>query len=223
MPGSFARVANGMCGEGKQVGHHRQVGRPPAHVSEIVHRIAPVGPGHVECRVPDPPSGASAGGGFGDITVRDVEVGDEAVAAGLLAVGLGDPDLRPGGAERIGVVAQGQIGRPPVSVEAFARTPARGPAGSLWHRAVQVFVRCPAARWPAYEDKIAARGLDRFAGQPAGMGIAAQTDQTQSDHWRPDPRCAAPTDSGANGRPRRNRRRADKAVEALHPAPHTAR
>ena len=91
LPGGFARVAGGMRGEGRQVGRRRYAGRAPAPVSEIVLRVAPVGPVYVEGLVPDPPSCASARGGFGD----------EAVASGHLAVGLGDPELRPGGAERI--------------------------------------------------------------------------------------------------------------------------
>ena len=63
LPGGFARVASGMRGEGRQVGHHRHAGRAPAPVSKIVLRVVPAGPGHVGGPVPDPPSGVSAGGG----------------------------------------------------------------------------------------------------------------------------------------------------------------
>ena len=107
----------------------RPAGRAPAPVSEIVLRVVPVGPGHVEGPVPDPPPGVTAGGDFGDIIVRHVEVCDEAVAVGHLAVG-------PGGAERIGAVAQRQVGHPTAPVVAFARTPACGPADPLRHRAL---------------------------------------------------------------------------------------
>ena len=100
--GGFAQIAGGMRGEGRQVVHHRQVGLTPAPVSEIVLQVIPVGLGRVEGPVPDPPSGASSGGDFGHIIACGIEVGNEAVAAGPLAVGFGDPDLRPGDAERIG-------------------------------------------------------------------------------------------------------------------------
>ena len=86
LPGGLVPVAGGMRGEGRQVGHHRQVGQASAPAPEIVPRVVPVGPGHVEGPVPGPPSGASAGGGFDDVGVRD-----EAVAAGHLAVGFGGP------------------------------------------------------------------------------------------------------------------------------------
>ena len=99
------------------------------------------------------------------IIERDVEVGDEAVPVGHLAVGLDDPDLQPSDAERIGAVAQGRVGHPPVPVGMFARTPARCPADLLRHRALQVFAQRPAARRLAYEDEVAACGSDRFAGR----------------------------------------------------------
>ena len=100
LPGGLVRVVGGIRGEGRQVGHHQQVGRAPAPVPEIVLRVVPVGLGHVEGPVPDLPPCASAGGDFGDIGVRDVEVGDEAVAAGRPAAGPGYLDLQPGDADR---------------------------------------------------------------------------------------------------------------------------
>lgn len=65
----------------------------------------------------------------------------------IKAIGLGDLDLQPSDVERVGTAAQGQAGHPPVSVVAFARTPARGLAGLLRHHAVRVFAQHLAARW----------------------------------------------------------------------------
>ena len=45
LPGGFAQVAGSMRGEGQQIRHHRQIGRAPALVSEIVPRVVTVGPG----------------------------------------------------------------------------------------------------------------------------------------------------------------------------------
>ena len=69
---------------------------PSCPVPAIVYPVVPVGPGHVEGPVPDPSSG-------------------EAGAASHLAVGLGDPDLRPDGAECVGTVALGQTDHPAVT------------------------------------------------------------------------------------------------------------
>ena len=157
LPCGFAQVAGGMCGEGRQVGHHQQVGQAPAFMSEIV----PVGLGHVEGLVLDPPPGASAGGDCGDIILRDVEVGGEAVAAGHLAAGPGGLDLKPGDAGRIGAVAQGRAGHPSVSVEAFARTrpavrwiscgpvPRRYSPNVLWLDGLHTKMKLPPAAWTA--------------------------------------------------------------------------
>ena len=148
-PGGFAQVAGDMRGAGQQVGQHQQVGLTSAPPSEIVLQIVSVGLGRDGGPVLNPPPGASAGGDFGNIPVRDVEIGDEAIAAGHPAAELGGPDLRPGDAERIGTVEQGRVGPPPVSVETFARTPpACGPMDLLRHRALQVFAQCLVAWLP---------------------------------------------------------------------------
>ena len=52
LPGDFARTAGGMRGEGRQVGHHRQFGRGPAPVSEIVPGSYPLVPGRLEVPFP---------------------------------------------------------------------------------------------------------------------------------------------------------------------------
>ena len=97
LPSRFARVVGGMSGEGRRVGHHRRVGRAPAPVSEIVPRVVSAGPGTL--RVPFPILRRARPRAVVSVTSPcDVEVGDEAAAAGHLAVGPGGPDLRPGGA-----------------------------------------------------------------------------------------------------------------------------
>ena len=152
------RVAGRLRPGRRRYARRRPAGRaPPAGwpgpAPEIVPQVVPVGLQDVEGPVPDLPPCASAGGDFGDIGVRDVEVGDEAVAAGHPAAGPGGPDLEPGDVERIGAVAQGRVGHPPVSVGTFGRTPACGPADLLRLRALQVFAQRPVARRPAYEDE----------------------------------------------------------------------
>ena len=52
LPGGFARVAGGMCGEGRQIGHHQQVDQAPAPVSEIVPQIVPAGPDRLNVPFP---------------------------------------------------------------------------------------------------------------------------------------------------------------------------
>ena len=167
----------------------------PAPVPEIVPRVVPVGPGRVEGPVPDPPC-ASAGGGFGDIGVRDVGVGDEAVAAGHPVAGPGGPDLRPGGAEHIGAVARGQGGHPPVPAGTFGRTPARGPADPLRHRACRYSPNVlrpdglhtrmrlpPAARTASHGGRRAYRpSPERFGRSPIREGPtrAGRTDHPQA-------------------------------------------
>ena len=42
LPGGVAQVTGGMRGEGRQVEHHRQVGRAPAPVPEIVPGLYPL-------------------------------------------------------------------------------------------------------------------------------------------------------------------------------------
>ena len=52
LPGGVAQVAGGMRGEGKQVGHHRQVGRAPAPVPEIVPGLYPLVSGTLKVPFP---------------------------------------------------------------------------------------------------------------------------------------------------------------------------
>ena len=88
-------------------------------------------------------------------------------------------------AERVGAVARGRAGHQPVSVAAFARTPAYGPADLRRHRAVQVLTQRLVARRLAYEDEVTARGSDRSADRKCSEpSNAART--CPSEHRIPD-------------------------------------
>ena len=182
LPGGFAQIAGGMRGEGRQVGHHRQVSRALAPVTEIVPRVLPVGPGHVEGPVTDPPPCTSAGGDFDDVVVLDVEVGDGSRCGGSPSsrAWRSRPPAKRRGAHR--------------RRRAGAGRPSTGIGGDVWPNPGLRFGESPVAPRPAsirrmshgstacIEDDVAACGLDRLAGRPAGTEIATQTDRTQSDH-----------------------------------------
>lgn len=86
-------------------------------VTEIVLEIVTLGLEGIEALVLDLPPGATAVGELGHIGLIDRQVGDEAVAVGGLACGVGDFDRQPVDLERIRSVAQRQVAQPTIAID----------------------------------------------------------------------------------------------------------
>jgi hypothetical protein len=95
-------VSGGMDREGQQIEGEQNAGEAFLAVSKVVFEIVTVGLEHVEGFVLDLPAGTPAGGQFGDSVAGDGEIGDEAVAIGLLSPGVEDLDGEP--VEKDGIV-----------------------------------------------------------------------------------------------------------------------
>ena len=103
-------ISGGVECESEQIEGDQDAGEGFLAVPKVVFEIVTVGLEHVEGLVFDLPTGAAAGGQFGDSVACDGEIGDEAVVIGSLALGVegldGEPVDQDGivrGAQRHGV------------------------------------------------------------------------------------------------------------------------
>src|SRR5260221_1396701 len=101
-PGPVDELAEVMQGEGEEVEDHEDGRERRLAVAEVVLEVVAVVLENVEALVLDLPARPAAGREFGDVIPVDREVGDEAVAVGQLALGVGDLDLQP--VDRHGVI-----------------------------------------------------------------------------------------------------------------------
>ena len=191
---------------------------------KFVFEVVAVGLQDVEGLVLDLPAGTPAGGDGGGGVLRDGKVGDEAVAVGHLAVGLGDLDLQPVDGERVGAVAQRHAIHPAIAMAAPGRAPAHGLAHLVQHDAMGVFAQRLVAGRLAHEDEAPARGAHRLADRLAGIEIVAQIDRSQPGHTRPQAGqpAAAPRGSRSPASPSRlagARTPAPEARRGAAPAP----
>jgi hypothetical protein len=78
-PGEGAKISGGVECEGEQIEGDKNTSEGFLAVSKIVLKVVTVGLEHVEGLVLDLPTGAAAGGKFGDGIAGNSEIGDEAV------------------------------------------------------------------------------------------------------------------------------------------------
>src|SRR3954466_8414849 len=84
-PGEDTEIGDGVEGEGEQVEGDEEVGQGELAVAEVVLEVVALGLEDVEGLVLDLPSGAAAGGQFGDTVCGDRQIGDEGIVVGALA------------------------------------------------------------------------------------------------------------------------------------------
>ena len=178
-PEPFDEVAEVVQGEGDEVEGDEDGRQGLFAVAEIVLEVVAVVLEDVEGLVLDLPARAAAGGEFGDVVTIDRQVGDEAVAVGQLAGGVGDLDLQPVDREGVGAVAQGHVVEPSVAMDRAVAAVADGLAVLRENDARQVLAESGMRLRLAGEQEVSTHRLDRHADGLTGEQIVAEIDRLE--------------------------------------------